>query len=53
MRIRPISYWQRRLLFGLSILPKNEHELSNLAIAEFFTKVKNNHPNKVDNKLVA
>ena len=41
MRIRPVNYWQRRLLYGLPLQPKNETEQANLEIADFFTKVKN------------
>ena len=41
MRIRPISYWQRRLLLGLPTQAKSIEEQQNLEIAEFFARVKN------------
>jgi hypothetical protein len=53
MRIRPINYWTRRLLLGLPTQPKSIEEQQNYDIAEFFTKLKNNHPNNNKNKLVA
>jgi hypothetical protein len=53
MRIRPINYWQRRLLFGLPTQPNSIEEQQNLDIAELFAKVKNTDNHTGNNKTKA
>ena len=53
MRIRPINYWQRRLLLGLPTQPKSIEEQQNYDIAEYFIKDKNYLPDKINKTKVA